>query len=265
MVVGAAVNSLLSVGRATFVIVEIRTKSPMIDMSLFKDKLFATANAAQLVSFGGCMGLIFLLPLFLQAERGMTPLESGLTTFPQAIGMMLAMPFAGRAYAKYGPRRMMMGGMAVMGIATFGFLFVGLETNAWWIRGLMFVRGPGFAFVLVPLQAATFATIPMERAGRASSVFSAGRQVAGSFGVALLATALANRMAHHGAQLGNPATHASAVLAFHDAFVVAVVLTAVGIAAAFLIDDKAAFAAMGRTPAAAPAGAPPTPEPVRAH
>ena len=127
-------------------------------------------------------------------------------------------------------------------MSTLGFLAVGLNTNVWAIRGLAFLRGPGFAFVLVPLQAATFATIPMASAGRASSVFNAGRQVAGSFGVALMATALTSRLTTHAAQLGNPGTKAGAVLAFHDAFLVAGILMLFGMAAAFVLDDKAAMA-----------------------
>jgi len=78
--------------------------------------------------------------------------------------------------------------------------------------------------------------------------------VASSLGVAILATALSNRFLHYGAALGNPATRDGAVLAFHDAFIPAVALTALGIVvAAFLIDDKEAVATMRPVMAPSPA------------
>ncbi len=230
--------------QAAFVAFELRTAEPMIDMRLFKNRLFASANTVQLLSFSGLQGALFLLPLFLQAEQGLSPLESGLTTFPQAIGVMMLLPAAQIAYRRIGPRRMMMMGMAGAAITTFAYMAVGLETSQWWIRLIMLARGWSFAFTIVPLQAATFATIRPQDTGRASAVFNSGRQVAASFGVALIATVLTNRMTHHGAQLGNPLTRDGAVLAFHDAFFVAGLLALVGVAASLLIRDEDAISTM---------------------
>src|SRR5262249_58569734 len=69
------------------------------------------------------------------------------------------------------------------------FLLVRLDTDLWWIRGIMFLRGVSLSFATVASQAATFATIRSEETGRASSLFNTNRQVAGSVGVAVLATA----------------------------------------------------------------------------
>ena len=231
-----------------FTIVELRTPLPMIDVRLLRDKLFRAANAVQLVAFSGFAGALFLLPLLLQAEMGLTPLESGLTTFPQAIGVIMMVQPAGRLYKRIGPRRMMMAGMTGATLSTFAFLLVDLETGQWWIRLLMLARGWSFALMLVPLQAATFATIRSEDTGRASAIFNAGRQVAASFGVALLATVLTTRLTDHGAALGNPATRHGALLAFHDAFIAASLLAVIGIVASLLISDKEAADTMRRAP-----------------
>ena len=71
-------------------------------------------------------------------------------------------------------------------------LFVGLETNLWWIRVLMFLRGLCMGFCFVPMQAATYAKIAPADTGRASSIFSTQRQMSASIGVAVLATVLAS-------------------------------------------------------------------------
>ena len=223
---------------ALLVAVELRIAAPMLDMRLFRNRLFSATNTVQMVSMAGMQGALFLLPLFLQAERGMSPLQSGLTTFPQAIGIFIAMPFASRVYQRIGPRRMMMLGMGGIAAMTFVFAWVDLTTNAWWIRLIMLGRGASFGMSLIPMQTATFATIRPQDTGRASAIFNSGRQVSASFGVALLATVLTNRLAHHGATLGAPAVRNGAVLAFHDGFIVGGALALVGAAAALLISDK---------------------------
>ncbi len=244
---------------AAFTVVELRVAEPMIDIRLFKNRLFAATNTVQIVGQGGLMGALFLLPLLLQAEMGMSPLESGLTTFPQAIGVVTMIQVAGRIYPRVGPRRMMMAGMGGATLTTAAFLLVGLDTDAWWIRLIMYFRGASFSLVLVSLQTATFATISPRDMGRASALYNSGRQVAASFGVAVLASVLENRLAHHGTRLGPaPFGNPEAALgAFHEAFAVATALTIVGILACFLVSDKDAALSMGRAPSVPePEGAP---------
>jgi EmrB/QacA subfamily drug resistance transporter len=237
-----------------FAIVELRTNQPMVDINLLRNKLFRAANAVQFTGFGGFAGALFLLPLMLQAEMGLSPLESGLATFPQAIGVAAMAQPAQRLYRRIGPRRMMMAGLTGVMLTTLAFLLVDLETSQWWIRLIMFLRGCSFAPMMVSLQAATYATISPQDTGRATAIFNAGQQVASSLGVAILATALSNRFMHYGAALGDPATRHGALLAFHDAFIPAVALTALGIVvAAILVNDKEAAGTM--RPAAAPPGA----------
>jgi MFS family permease len=141
---------------------------------------------------------------------------------------------------------MMTLGLAGVSLTTLAFVFVDLGTNLWWIRGIMFARGCFFSFMLVSLQTATFATISPMMMGRASAISSAGRQVGASFGVALLATVLTSRLSAHDTSL--IPRSAPAITAFHEAFIVATVLTIFGaVVAAILIDDKQAAVSMGRT------------------
>ncbi len=231
---------------AMFVFAELRAARPMIDVRLFRYRLFTAGNAVMFFASAAFGGVLFLLPLLLQAERGLTPLQSGLTTFPQAIGVMITATVAGKLYNTVGPRRLMITGMTLSAVSTLAFILIGIHTSDWAIIGLLLVRGGAFGLALVPLQAATFAQVSGEETGQASAAFNVLRQVASSFGVALIATVLTSRMSANNALLGDVATRSGAVVAFHDAFVVTGIVSAFAIVSAFLMSDKLAAGTMKR-------------------
>jgi hypothetical protein len=109
-------------------------------------------------------------------------------------------------------------------------------------------RGWSFALVLIPIQTATYTTIRPQDMGRASAIFNANRQVAASFGVALLATVLSSRLSAHDTVLGLPpiGNPVAALDAFREAFVVAAALSLLGMFAAAFISDREATSMMRR-------------------
>ncbi len=246
---------------AAFAIVELRTAEPMIDMRLFQNRLFSATNVVQFVGFAGLMGGLFLLPLVLQspATMGLGAFESGLTTFPQAIGVVTMVQVSSRLYPRVGPRRLLMIGLGGVSLTMLTFVWLDTDTNLWFVRGAMFARGCFFSFLLVSLQTATFATISPAMMGRASAISSAGRQVGASFGVALLATVLTSRLTHYGGGLEPGSNTAATFDAFDDAFIVASAITAIGMVAAFFVSDKDAAVSMRQAPA------PPATEDVQAR
>jgi EmrB/QacA subfamily drug resistance transporter len=232
---------------AALIVIELRIPEPMLDLRLYGNRLFRSTNIAMFTASGSLIGLLFLLPLFLQELRGLSALQSGLATFPQALGFMLVARIAGKLYPKIGPRRMLVGGLAANAIITSGFVFVDLDSSLWWIRALMFGRGMTMAFAFIPVQAASFATIPPADTGRASSLFSTQRQVGAAFGVALLATILATRTTALVADAlpnGEIAVLNAEVTAFHQAMLASAILGAVGILAALFIRDSDAAGTM---------------------
>jgi EmrB/QacA subfamily drug resistance transporter len=240
---------------ALAVLVELRIAEPMLALRLFRDRMFRSANIVYFTVAAGLVGVIFLLPLFLQQLRGLSATQSGLTTFPQALGLIAISRFASTAYPRIGPRRMLMVGMAGTAVSTALFLLVGLETSQWWIRGIMFLRGIFFGLGLIPLQAAAFSTITPRDSGQASSLFNTNRQVASSFGVAILATVLTDRTETHvqslmdRAQTMQPAALQAAIQqarvdGYHDAYLAGAIFAVIGLAAAFLIRDEDAAASM---------------------
>lgn len=241
------------VALVAFVLTELRVAAPMIDVRLFRDRLFAVSTLVLFFVTGAFFGTTFLLPQLLQGERGRSPLASGLATFPTALGIMIVAPLVGRLYPVVGPRRLVVAGTLLAACAVFALRTVGLDTDLWRVRLQMLPLGFAFGLVFIPLQTASFARVSLELTGRATAAYNAVRQIATSFGVATLATVFANRMAAHGAALGNPATRDGAVAAFHATMLAPALFDLCACGAALLISDR--LAARTMRPAPAPADA----------
>jgi EmrB/QacA subfamily drug resistance transporter len=217
--------------------VEMRTAHPMIDLRLLSNRLFRSCSATMVLSIAAFLGSLFLVALFYQDGFGVSALQSGLSTFPEAIGIMVGAQIAGRVYPHVGPRRLMIGGL--VGVATTLALIatVSFSDSLWEMRGLMLLIGLCQAHVFVPAQAAAFATVTPAATGRASTMFNAGRQLGGAVGVAVLSTVISAVGVLHRVG-GQPRPNAAA---YHAAFLVAagIALTAVAIVVRIVDEDAA--------------------------
>lgn len=243
------------------VVVELRTREPLLDLRLLKNRYFAAGNGIVIISTGALMGILFLAPLMLQQVLGLSATESGLVTLAQVAGMMLVMPFAGVLYPRLGPRRMMIIGFAILAVTIGMFTQVEMGTSMWFFRGLLFVLGVGMAFTMVPSQTATFETISHADTANASSLISTTRQIASAAGVALVSSFLASRINTRTADLGTAASPDSALgaafTAYQDTFLMSAAFAVLGIAASFLFRNTAAA-----PPAVDPTHIPASPSPL---
>jgi EmrB/QacA subfamily drug resistance transporter len=182
---------LVSVFALTYLVLRsFRVATPMLDLKLLRDRLFRTTNIVSFVSTMAFLGMTFLLPQFLQRVAGYSASRSGLTTFPQAIGLIAMSRVAAKIYPKVGPRFMLVASYAGMALSMVPFLFMTPSTSEWTIRGIMLVRGLFMAFSFIPLQAASYARISPADTGRASAIFSTQRQLGAAVGVAILSSIL---------------------------------------------------------------------------
>jgi EmrB/QacA subfamily drug resistance transporter len=229
---------------ALLIVVELRVPHPMLALRLYRERMFRNANLVLTFSYGGFAGVLFLLPLFLQELRGLSAFESGLTTFPQAVGVMISSQIIGRVYYRIGPRRLIAFGLAGVAVVSIAFVYMTLDTNLWWIRGIMFVRGICMAASFVPLQAATYANITPTDTGRASAIYSTQRQVSAALGVAILATVWISRTNALTSGVAEGALAQARLGGYHDAFLVGAIIAVLGALAALLIRDRDAAATM---------------------
>lgn len=224
-----------------FVVVELRIKEPMLDLRLLGNHLFRTCNLVTMFSSAGFLGLLFVTPLFLQEARGTSALISGLTTFPEALGVIASTQIVARLYPHIGPRRLVAAGLVCVTIIMSLFCLMDLDTNLWVMRALMFLTGAGMAYVFIPVPAAAFATISQAATGRASALNSVQRQVGSAFGVAILSTVIGIigpvSVDAHGTVHPN-------LTAYHAAFLTSAGFALLSACIALLIRDRDAAATM---------------------
>ncbi len=224
------------------VFVETRIPQPMLMLGLLRNRMFRNANIISAFSIASFLGLLFVLPSYLQILRGLSAQSSGLVTFPQAIGVGCSTFIAGSLYKRVGPRRLIFSGLFMASLTIFAFHWLTLTTNLWWIRGLMLTRGFCMGFAFVPMQASSYATIAPADNGRASSIFSTQRQVAISIAVAVLGTILTHFIILDAA--GRVTDPQRALDGFHVTFFVAASLALAGSFAALMIRDSDAASTM---------------------
>ena len=233
---GIAVGAVLL---AVMVVFELRTREPIVALRLLGNRLFRSANGVMILGSMAFLGTLYAIALYYQDGRGLTPLQSGLNTFPEAIGVMLGAQLATRVlYPLLGPRRHIT--LGLLGVAVSIGLLAPLSATSslWFARVLMFALGFCMAQVFVPAQAVAFATIPSSDTGRASTMFNAVRQLGGAIGVAALTTAVVL------AGNGSPEGAVGTVTPYRVAFLVAAGLALLAIGSALSIDDAKAIDTM---------------------
>lgn len=168
-----------------FIYHEKRAEHPLIDMKFFKIPLFVQANLMQLCLQICYFGSVFLIALYFQIHVGMNPMESGLSMLAQPLGTILMLPVSARVFNRFGPKYSMIFGMFGLALTTLSILFVKRPSEVMLASALMFVRGLVIGCVNGPIQASSMLEIQKEDTASASAIFSAGRQVAISLGIAL--------------------------------------------------------------------------------
>jgi EmrB/QacA subfamily drug resistance transporter len=220
---------------AAMVIVELRTAEPMVNLRLLGNRLFRSSNGVMVLGSIAFLGTLYAISLYYQDGRGLSALGSGLSTFPEALGVMGGAQLATRwLYPMLGPRRHITAGLTVVAISIGMLALLGPGTSLWWARLLMLTLGLAMAQVFVPVQAAAFATITSEATGRASTMFNTVRQLGGAIGVALLTTAIVAVGPVH-IVAGHPQAN---LTAYRVAFLVAAAFSLLAVPCALSIKDS---------------------------
>jgi hypothetical protein len=166
-------------------------KIVILDLRLFRIRSFSAGNGVAIIVSLGEFGLLFAIPLFLQATRGYDAMETGFILTALAIGAFVASGIGAQLAQRFGPVRVLQLGMVLEAIGIFA-LGVSFSTTitGWQLAPWLFIYGAGVGFATAQLTGVILSEVPVAESGQASAVQSTSRQVGAAIGTAIIGTTL---------------------------------------------------------------------------
>lgn len=215
------------------VLVELRRSAPVMDVRLLADRLFGAGSTIMAVESVAFLGTLYTVSLYFQDGRGLSALNSGLSTFPEALGVLIGSQLGSRLlYRKLGPQRHLLVGVAASSLCIALLGLLGTGANLWLVRIVLIGMGLSVGQVFVASQAVSFATVSPAASGRASTLFNVGRRLGGALGVAVATTVIV---------LVSAPTHTPGRIdpaAYRVAFLVAAAINLLGLWSARTVRDR---------------------------
>jgi EmrB/QacA subfamily drug resistance transporter len=151
-----------------FVVIENRVAAPMLDLSIFRNRMFAAATAAAFINGMSRFALLFVFVFYFQGAQGDDALTAGIKLAPMAIGMLIASPLAGVWADRRGSRMLAALGMVVSALALAGMTTLEPGSAYWQSAVWLFAVGVGSGMFNSPNTAAMMGTVPAHRRGIAA-------------------------------------------------------------------------------------------------
>ncbi|CAM3864435.1 MDR family MFS transporter [Mesobacillus zeae] len=171
---------------AAFLVIERKAQEPVLDLSLFKNRVFATTSGLGFLIGLGMFGAIMFVPMFMQGILGVTPTRAGSTMTPMMIALIFASVLGGRLLLKFRFRTVLTAGMA---IAVAGFYFMstmGPDSSTLTAYSYMVILGFGMGLVMPTLMIAIQNEFPKNKLGAVTSASTFFRSIGGTIGVTVL-------------------------------------------------------------------------------
>ena len=225
-IVGSFVVAVVAL--ASFVMIERRSRFPMLDLSLFRSGTYTGANLTMLLVALAMFGVFFFVSLYMQNILGYSAVQAGAAFLPMTLLIILVAPIAGKTSDRFGSRWLMTIGMVLLGVQLLYFSQLSATSSFWNLLPGFILGGFGMAMAMTPTAAAATRAVPVQKAGVGSAVLNAMRQVGGSIGIALMGAIVADQVTKRPGVEGFMA-------GFERALIVAAVFAFVGSIVAFAL------------------------------
>jgi len=196
-----------------FVIRELTTDKPMLELRVFKYDIFALTTVISMIINMAMFGAMILLPIYLQNIRGFTSLQSGLMLLPGAIIMGIMSPISGALFDKIGARPLAIVGLAITVVTTWQFTTLSMTTSYSHILFLYVMRMFGMSFLMMTVMTEGLNQLPRHLGAHGTAASNTARQVAGSIGTAFLVTIMSTRQGVHMGEFSNVITSSNPFIA----------------------------------------------------
>ncbi|MGI9557450.1 MAG: MFS transporter [Solirubrobacterales bacterium] len=212
-----ALLAVAVVGLVAFVLVELRQRSPMLDVRLFRNRTFAGATTVAVIQTFSMFGMFLFIAIYMQRVLGFSALATGAAVLPQTVLIMFLAPTAGRLADRFGSRWLITTGLTLNGIAL--LLLSGLDagSNFFDMMPAFVLSGFGMGMITTPMTSAALSAVPVDKSGVGSGVLTTARQLGIALGIAVMGAIIA---AHTGEVAGGTGSPQAFVDGFTTALVV---------------------------------------------
>ncbi|PAF10987.1 MFS transporter [Shouchella clausii] len=211
---------------------QLLLEHPILEFRVFKYPLFTLTTGIGMLVFVSLVGPATILPLFIQNMQGHSALETGLTILPGAVLMGLMSPITGRIFDRIGARSLSIIGIALLVITSLLYTNLSESTSLVYLTVVYAVRMLGLSLVMMPVTTAGLNVLPRELIPHGTAMNNTMRQVTGSIGTAILVTIMTASASLH--------TNEAMIQGVNNAFIVATVLSFIGLLLSFFIKKPAA-------------------------
>ena len=189
-VVVAFVVAVTAVG--VFVSTQRHKEHPMVPPDVVRTRNVSVASAVGFAFIVGYYGLPFVMSLFLQQQRGLSPFETGLVFLPMMVVGALLTPFSARAAERISPRLLVSGGLVLMAVGLVAIAATPASAPVWAFSGLMAVVGLAGPPIMPPITGVLLNSVRDHQSGTASGLFNTSRQIGGALSVAVFGALLSS-------------------------------------------------------------------------
>jgi EmrB/QacA subfamily drug resistance transporter len=180
-----------------FLVWELTTSSPMLDLNFFKNPRFSAASGAITITFFAMFGTLFLLTQYLQLVLAFSTVEAGAVLLPQAATIMIAAPLSSMWVRRFGNKRVVFVGLLIVASSYAMLGRLDVNSAALHVIIITMVMGLGMGNVMAPCTDSIMGALPRAKAGVGSAVNDTTRQFGGALGIAVYGSVLASRYASH--------------------------------------------------------------------
>ncbi len=175
-----------------FIIWELTSSSPMLDLSVFRNARFSAASGTITIVFFALMGSLFLMTQYWQLVHGYSPLEAGIHLLPYAGTMMVVAPMSARLVERFGTKRIVLTGLTLVTTGLLLLSTIAADSPYPMVISFFMIMAAGMGMTMAPATESVMGALPREKAGVGSAINDTTRQVGGALGVAIIGSVVSS-------------------------------------------------------------------------
>ena len=228
----------------SFIVLEKKATHPIIDLNLFRNRLFASGNISLGIMTFANSAFIFLMPFYLIDGLGHSASKAGLLTAVIALSTLLIGPTSGWLSDKIGSVPLCTAGLGLVCLGLFLLKGLGIESSDTHVIFRLVILGIGIGMFGSPNTSLVMGSVPRDKLSTGSAMISTTRQIGLSSGIAIFGTIFTSRQFHYSSQLIHDnidplsLEKLSLIGSFQDTIFIAAIICSIGFIASLVLSKR---------------------------